>query len=171
MARILVYNNDTNRMFTFNRNLDQPMPYNSGGTLTVREFRGGSNSNTLWTSLRCMEAWNSFRYLYGRGIFVGFAFKRPWEGGHSRLSQHYAGLAFDAGQNLSSSRKKQYEKFGFKLWNLELCRASFTNTIMGSFWWKASFGRISSDKTGSKRCLCLRSSRCIKYSSDLELEG
>ena len=47
-----------------------------------------------------MEAWNSFRYLYGRGIFVGFAFKRPWEGGHSRLSQHYAGLAFDVGQNL-----------------------------------------------------------------------
>ena len=100
MAKILVYNNDTNRMLTFYRELDQAMPYNSGRTLTVREFRGGSNSNTLWTSLRCMEAWNSFRYYYGRGIFVGFAFKRPWEGGHSRLSQHYAGLAFDAGQNL-----------------------------------------------------------------------
>ncbi|MBR2290428.1 MAG: peptidoglycan-binding protein, partial [Clostridia bacterium] len=103
MARILVYNNDTNRMVTFNRDLNQPMPYNSGGTLTVREFRGSSNSSTLWTSLRCMEAWNSFRYLYGRGIYVGFAFKRPWEGGHSRLSQHYAGLAFDVGQNLSQS--------------------------------------------------------------------
>jgi hypothetical protein len=93
MAKILLYNNDTNRMITFYRDLNQPMPYNSYGTLTVREFRGGSNSNTLWTSLRCMEAWNSFRYLYGRGIFVGFAFKRPWEGGHSRLSQHYVRLS------------------------------------------------------------------------------
>ena len=80
MARILVYNNDTNRMVEFNRTLDQAMPYNSGRTLTVREFRGRSSSITLWTSLRCMEAWNSFRYLYGRGIFVGAAFKRPWEG-------------------------------------------------------------------------------------------
>lgn len=110
MAKILVYHNDTNRMVTFYRALEQAMPYNSGRTLTVKEFRGGSSSNTLWTSLRCMEAWNSFRYLYGRGIFVGFAFKRPWEGGHSRLSQHYAGLAFDVGQNLSSARKSNNEK-------------------------------------------------------------
>ena len=100
MAKILLYNDNTNRMATYYRDLNQPMPYNSNGTLTVREFRGGSRSNILWTSLRCMEAWNSFRYLYGKGIYVGFAFKRPWEGGHSRLSQHYAGLAFDVGQNL-----------------------------------------------------------------------
>ena len=133
MARILVYNNDTNRMISFDRELDQAMPYNSGRTLTVREFRGGSASNTLWTSLRCMEAWNSFRYLYGRGIFVGFAFKRPWEGGHSRLSQHYAGLAFDAGQNLSASRKSEYEKFSVEFWDLELCRASKSYAYMGAF--------------------------------------
>ena len=47
-----------------------------------------------------MESWNSFRYIYGKPIFVGFAFKRPWEGGHGTLSQHYAGTAFDVGQNL-----------------------------------------------------------------------
>ena len=106
MAKILVYNNDTNRMLTFYKGLEEAMPYNSNRTLTVKEFRGASKSETLWTDLRCMEAWNSFRYLYGKPIFVGFAFKRPWEGGHSRLSQHYAGLAFDAGQNLDSARKK-----------------------------------------------------------------
>lgn len=95
MAKILVYNNNTNRMETFYRGEDQSMPYNSSGTLRVREFRGGSKSGLLWTDRRAMEAWNSFRYIYGRPIYVGFAFKRPWEGGHSRLSQHYAGLAFD----------------------------------------------------------------------------
>ena len=93
MAKILVYNNDTNRMLTFYRGLSEAMPYNSNRTLTVREFRGSSISNILWTDLRCMEAWNSFRYLDGRGIYVGFAFKRPWEGGHGRLSQHYARIS------------------------------------------------------------------------------
>lgn len=103
MAKILVYNNNTNRMETYYRGEDQSMPYNSSGTLRVKEFRGASNSGLLWTDRRAMEAWNSFRYIYGKPIFVGFAFRRPWEGGHSNLSQHYAGLAFDVGQNLNDS--------------------------------------------------------------------
>lgn len=80
MAKILVYNNSTNRMEVFYRNNNNAMPYISNKTLTVDEFKGSSNSNILWTDVRCMEAWNSFRYLYGRGIYVGYAFKRPWEG-------------------------------------------------------------------------------------------
>ena len=66
-----------------------------------------------------MEAWNSFRYLYGRGIFVGFAFRRSWEGGHSNLSQHYAGLAFDVGQNLTSSGRAVMRNLAIQsgIWN------------------------------------------------------
>lgn len=105
MAKILVYNNNTGRMQTFYRGLSEAMPYNSNRTLTVSEFRSNSRSNILWTDLRCMQAWNSFRYIYGRPIYVGYAFKRPWEGGHSNLSQHYAGLAFDVGQNLDYSSR------------------------------------------------------------------
>ena len=90
VARILVYNNDTNRMETYNRGENEPMPYNTNGTLRVREFRGSSRSNTLWTTKNTMRAWNSTRYLYGAGIPVGFAFKRSWEGGHGLQSQHYA---------------------------------------------------------------------------------
>ena len=41
--KILVYNNATNRMETFNRELSQSMPYNTNSTLTVREFRGVSD--------------------------------------------------------------------------------------------------------------------------------
>ena len=103
MAKILVYNNSSNRMETYYRGETEAMPYNTNRTLLVSEFRGGSKSNILWTDLRTMQAWNSFRYLYGNPIFVGFAFKRPWEGGHSTLSQHYAGVAFDAGQNLNDA--------------------------------------------------------------------
>ena len=104
MAKILVYNNQTNRMETYYRGEAEPMPYNQG-TLRVREFRGSSESNLLWTDKRTMQSWNNFRTLYGRGIYVGFAFKRCWEGGHGILSQHYAGVAFDVGQNLSESSR------------------------------------------------------------------
>ena len=86
MAKILVYNNYSNRMETYYRGLSEAMPYNANRTLTVKEFRANSRSNILWTSTLTMNAWNSFRYLYGRGIYVGFAFRRPWEGGHGTLS-------------------------------------------------------------------------------------
>lgn len=107
MAKILVYNNDTNRMETFYRGEAEAMPYNTNGTLRVREFRGSSRSNTLWTTRNTMRAWNSTRYIYGSGIPVGFAFKRPWEGGHSGQSQHYAGVAFDVGQTLSNTQRNR----------------------------------------------------------------
>ena len=94
MARILIYNNDTNRMETYNRSENEAMPYNTNGTLRVREFRGASRSNTLWTTKNTMRAWNSTRYLYGSSIPGGFAFKRPWEGGHGLQSQHYARIGF-----------------------------------------------------------------------------
>ena len=105
MARILVFNNDTNRMETYTKAESAAMPYNTNGTLKVREFRGSSKSNILWTTKRTMQAWNSQRYIWGAPIPVGFAFKRPYEGGHSGQSQHYAGTAFDVGQTLSSTRR------------------------------------------------------------------
>lgn len=110
MAKILVFNNDTDRMETYYRGEAEPMPYNTNSTLKVREFRGSSNSNILWTTKRTMQSWNSQRYIYGSPIPVGFAFKRPYEGGHGNMSQHYAGVAFDVGQTLSSTQRR-------KLWN------------------------------------------------------
>ena len=101
MAKILVFNNQANRMETYYKGEDEAMPYNRNGTLRIREFRGSSTSNILWTDRRTMESWNNFRTLYGRSIYVGFAFKRCWEGGHGTLSQHYAGVAFDVAQNLN----------------------------------------------------------------------
>lgn len=80
MAKILVYNQDTNRMETYYRGEAEPMPYNANRSLTVGEFRGSSRSNTLWTTKRAMQAWNSQRYIWGNPIPVGFAFKRPYEG-------------------------------------------------------------------------------------------
>ncbi len=110
MARIIIFNNDTDRMENYYRGESEPMPYNTNGTLRVREFRGSSKSNILWTTKRTMQSWNSQRYIFGNAIPVGFAFKRPYEGGHGNQSQHYAGVAFDVGQTLSSTQRN-------RLWN------------------------------------------------------
>ena len=110
MAKIILFNNDTDRMETYYRGEDEPMPYNTNATLRVREFRGSSRSSTLWTTKRTMQSWNSQRYIYGQPIPVGFAFKRPYEGGHGTQSQHYAGTAFDVGQKLSQLQRT-------RLWN------------------------------------------------------
>lgn len=110
MARIIVFNNDEDRMESYTRAETAPMPYNANGTLTVREFRGASKSNILWTTKRTMQSWNSQRYIWGAPIPVGFAFKRSYEGGHGIFSQHYAGTAFDVGQTLTAARR-------MALWN------------------------------------------------------
>ena len=105
MAKVIVYDEYTNRLFTYNLSENDPMPYAYGNTMRVREFRGSSNSPTLWTTTRAMEAWNLTRRRYGKGIYIGYAFKRIWEGGHGTASQHYAGVSFDVGQNVSYSQR------------------------------------------------------------------
>ena len=119
MAKILIYNQDTNRMETFYRGENEAMPYNANRTLKVKEFRGSSKSNILWTDKRTMQAWNSQRYIYGRPIPVGFAFKRPWEGGHGNQSQHYAGTAFDVGQCWTNAQRNALRNSAInsKIWS------------------------------------------------------
>ena len=106
MAKILVYNEDTNRMETYYKGDSQAMPYNTNNTLLVRKFRARSSSQTLWTTRSTMLAWNAQRYIYGAPIYVGAAFRRPWENAHGLQSQHYAGVAFDVGQILTLEQRQ-----------------------------------------------------------------
>nr|MDD6336179.1 peptidoglycan-binding domain-containing protein [bacterium] len=98
---VLVYNPDTERMERHLLGLDESMPYTYDQTLTVGEFMGSTQGSILWTDKRTMDTWTAFRSYWGRPIFVGYAFKRIWEGGHAGQSQHYAGMSFDTGQNLT----------------------------------------------------------------------
>lgn len=107
MANIYVYNNVSNAMETYVLNENDSMPYATPGSLTVGEFRGSSNAGTLWTDRRAIDSWNTTRRLWGRPIYVGYAFKRIWEGGHDRMSQHYAGVAFDVGQIYDNETRNQ----------------------------------------------------------------
>lgn len=119
MAKIIVYNNDTDRMETYYRGLSESMPYNTNRTLIVKEFRGSSNSNTLWTTKRTMTSWNTQRFIFGTSIPVGYAFKRSWEGGHGNQSQHYAGTAFDVGQMWTNQKRAnlRYSAENSGLWS------------------------------------------------------
>ena len=76
MAKVLIYNNDENKMETFERKETDAMPYITGRSMTVGEFRGSSKSNVLWSDKTTMETWNAFRRYYGDPIFIGYAFKR-----------------------------------------------------------------------------------------------
>ena len=113
MAKLFVYDAFNNRFYTYNLNENDPMPYSYDSTLKLREFRGSSGANVLWTTTAAMEAWNLTRRTYGRSIPVGYAFKRIWEGGHGTTSQHYAGVAFDVGQSSGAdARKAIYRRYG-----------------------------------------------------------
>ena len=46
MAKVIVYDEYTNRLFTYNLSENDPMPYAYGNTMRVREFRCSSNSPT-----------------------------------------------------------------------------------------------------------------------------
>lgn len=111
MAKVILYDVYTNQLQTFELGENDPMPYSYGRTMLVREFRGSSRSNVLWTTNAAMEAWNATRRTYNAPIPFRYAFKRIWEGGHGRQSQHYAGVAFDVGQALSQSQRN-------RIWNI-----------------------------------------------------
>lgn len=111
MAKVILYDVYQNQLQTYTLGENDPMPYSYGRTMLVREFRGSSQSNVLWTTNTAMEAWNATRRTYNASIPFRYAFKRIWEGGHGRQSQHYAGVAFDVGQALSQSQRN-------RIWNI-----------------------------------------------------
>ena len=57
--------------------------------------------------------------MWGQPIYVPYAFKRIGEGGHSNQSQHYAGTAFDVGQNLNNAQRAEMRTMARRsgLWN------------------------------------------------------
>lgn len=111
MAIVFIYNEIYNRIEKYFRNEYDPIPYSVGNSLTVKEFRGSSKSSALWTNRKTIDSWNVFRRSWNRPIYVGYAFKRIWEGGHSNQSQHYAGTAFDIGQTLNSTDRDTLRNF------------------------------------------------------------
>lgn len=108
--KILVYNRDTRKIESYERNESEPMPYTTAQHLTAGEFHGSSNSSVMWSDKRFLQTFDRFRKYYGKPIYVGYCFKRIWEGGHGKQSQHYAGAAFDCGQNLGPAELEELRR-------------------------------------------------------------
>lgn len=115
---VLIYNNRTGRMERFERGWLEPMPY-ANESMLVGEFRGRSLSELLWSTSQTMQSWTSFRSMWGRPIYVPYAFRRIGEGGHANQSQHYAGTAFDCAQNLTNAQRTQMRQMAERsgLWS------------------------------------------------------
>lgn len=113
--KIIVYDQVNNKLETYYRELYEYMPYSRNKWLSVKEFRGSSSSNILWTTKQAIQAFNTTRSNWKKGIYVGYCFKRIWEGGHARQSQHYAGTAFDCAQNTTYSQRKELYNLARKL--------------------------------------------------------
>ena len=65
MARLLIYDAYENKVYTYaNLNENDPMPYSTGTTLRVREFRGKSASPTLWTTIETTDCANKKEYAW-----------------------------------------------------------------------------------------------------------
>lgn len=71
MAKVLVYDAYANKFYKYNLSENDPMPYSYGNTMRLREFRGSSGSQTLWTTVAAMEAWNLTRRRYGKAFISG----------------------------------------------------------------------------------------------------
>ncbi len=105
MIKVIVFNNETNQFEIYWLDLNDAMPYVYNNSMLVREFRGSSNSSVVWTTTDALKSWNETRIAYNAPIPFRYAFKRIWEGGHGRQSQHYAGVSFDVAQALSNQER------------------------------------------------------------------
>ena len=71
MPKIYVYDAYSNKMITYNLGENDTMPYSYGTTMKVKEFRGSSQSPTLWTTVAAME-----EYARGQGHELDFSQSR-----------------------------------------------------------------------------------------------
>ncbi|MDR2647571.1 MAG: peptidoglycan-binding protein [Oscillospiraceae bacterium] len=101
---VLIENSRYNVMERYDRNLLDPMPFGDG-SLLVGEFRGTSQTQLLWSRREAVEAWTTFRAMWGEPIYLPYCFRRVGEGGHAMQSQHYAGTSFDCAQNIGDEAR------------------------------------------------------------------
>ena len=92
MVTIHIYNHETGKIETYNRDPNEPMPYNVAGTLRVKEFMQGQQ--TGWTNVETMRAWNNLRSHYGKPINVLDAFNAISLSSCPENEKYHLGLAF-----------------------------------------------------------------------------
>ena len=102
--RILVYNDQTQTMETWQRDCGEDMPYTRCGHLTVGMFRQGSQSRTLvWSTRRFLRAVDQLAARSPARLKLSRAFERGWSGAQPMIMTHMLGTALSFGSNLSGA--------------------------------------------------------------------
>ena len=91
MPTVCIFNPETGRFERSFRSPSEPMPYNQGGTLTLREFSG--SRDPLFSSRETMNAFNALRSAFGAPIRIVKAFLSADEDESSGCPHHFAGTA------------------------------------------------------------------------------
>lgn len=64
MAKIIIYNVNTQALEIFYRGENETMPYTYGTTMKVKEFRGSSSSSVLWSTTAAMEKLECYKTFF-----------------------------------------------------------------------------------------------------------
>lgn len=100
--RVLIYNDLTDKMETYQCSCDANMPYTRCHNLTVREFMAGSGSRTLaWSTRKFLKAYDQLIRNYGRKMRISRGFRRGWDAEEPMIMTHQLGTALDLGRDLS----------------------------------------------------------------------
>lgn len=91
MPTVCIFNSETGRLERSFRNLSDPMPYNQGGTLTLREF--SASRDPVFSSGETMNAFNALRSAFGAPIRIVRAFLSAEEEVSGGCPHHFAGTA------------------------------------------------------------------------------
>lgn len=100
--RILIYNDQTDKMETYSLRCSDNMPYTACCRFTVGEFMRNSHSRTIgWSTRRFLKSTDELVRRYGQKPRVSRAFRRAWDAEEPMILTHMLGTAVDMGRNLS----------------------------------------------------------------------
>ncbi len=108
--KVYIHNEETNRIEHYNLALDQDMPYTSNRILTVGMFKGGTNTDIMWSSKSFLEAYNKIAVQFGCPIEIEHGFSRGWQEIPDEIYTHKLGTALNVGGNLSIPSLKNLVK-------------------------------------------------------------
>ena len=106
--RILIYNDQTDKMETYSLRCCDNMPYTACCRFTVGEFMRNSHSRTIgWSTRRFLRSTDELIRRFGMKPRISRAFRRAWSAEEPMILTHMLGTGVDLGRNLSLSGLQQ----------------------------------------------------------------
>lgn len=96
--RILIYNDQTDKMETYSLRCCDNMPYTACCRFTVGEFMRNSHSRTIgWSTRRFLRSTDELIRRFGMKPRISRAFRRAWSAEEPMILTHMLGTGVDLG--------------------------------------------------------------------------